>query len=73
MQMVQLFVVTFSGRNIIIQVPKHAKIGLIRSIISEREGIPTNQIKLLYGTRYLDDSHDIDYYSITENSTIYQL
>ena len=66
----QIFIQTLQGKNITLNIKDSDKIEDIKSKINEIEGIPTDQMRLIFGGKQLEDGHTISDYGIQAESTI---
>jgi hypothetical protein len=69
----QLFVKMQDGKTITLDVSKHDTTGAIKSLIQEKEGIPTDQQRLIYADMQLELGLMLLDYNIEKESTLYLL
>jgi ubiquitin len=67
----QLFVRTLSGKTIVIEARLEETIYDIKSKVLGQEGIPTNQQRLIFAGRQLEDDRTVKAYGIQDQSTIH--
>ena len=70
----QIFVEMLGGgKTITLDVSKHDTTGVVKSLIQEKEGIPTDQQCLIYADMQLEHGMMLLDYNITKESTLYLL
>mmetsp|Transcript_19869 Transcript_19869/g.41471 ORF Transcript_19869/g.41471 Transcript_19869/m.41471 type:complete len:240 (-) Transcript_19869:186-905(-) len=67
----QLFVKTLSGKTVSIEVEEGESIEDVKAKISEKEGIPAEQQRLIFGGEQLQDGKTIDDYDLGDDSTLH--
>jgi ubiquitin-large subunit ribosomal protein L40e len=67
----QVFVKTLTGKNIAFEVQADTLILELKKLIYDREGIPGDQIRIVYGGKRLQDDQTISSYNIQNDSTLY--
>ena len=67
----QIFVITFTGRRIVLEVEPCDVVASVKSKIHAQENIPPDQQRLLYCATPLQDDRDLVDYGIRKEATIY--
>ena len=67
----QLFVKTLTGKTISLEVEPDESIESIKAKIQEKEGIPPDQQRIIFGGKQLDSLKSISDYDIDDDSTIH--
>jgi ubiquitin len=66
-----IFVRALTGKEIELQVESSDSILDVKCMIQEKEGIPSDQLRLILGGRQLDDHRTLAHYDIDVDSTLY--
>ena len=66
----QIFVKTLTGKTITLEVEPCDTIENVRAKIQDKEGIPPNQQRLVFGGQDLKNNHTLSDYDITMNDTL---
>ena len=66
-----IFVKMQNGKTITLDVKPDSTIGMVKSKILGKEGIPPDQQRLMYILKELEDDRTLDYYYIHSESTLY--
>lgn len=67
----QLFVKTLTGKTVSIEVEEGESIEDVKAKISEKEGIPPEQQRLIFGGQQLQDAKTLDDYDVGDDSTLH--
>ena len=67
----QIFVKTLSGKTIAVEIQENYTIAKIKEKISEKEGIPVDQQRLIFSGKQLNDDSTAADYNIQKESTIH--
>lgn len=67
----QVFVKTFSGKTLTMEVEPDESIESVKNKLQDKEGIPPNQQRILFGGKQLDARKTISDYDIENESTMH--
>jgi ubiquitin len=67
----QLFVKTLTGKTVSVEVEEGESIEDLKAKISEKEGIPPEQQRLIFGGQQLQDGKTVDDYNLGDDATLH--
>lgn len=67
----QLFVKTLTGKTVSIEVEEGESIEDVKAKIAEKEGIPAEQQRLIFGGQQLQDAKTLDDYDVGDDATLH--
>ena len=69
--MMQIFVKTLNGKTITLEVDPRDSVEALKAKIADREGVPADQQRLVFGGKQLEDGRSLADYNVVKDSNLF--